>query len=158
MKDSRFTYDSNGKQVGLNWSALASTSERPSVRATLPPLSQKGRPVAAASLANLRPNASRKYDYEEIARLWSAGLSNKEIMAEVGCGQSTVLLALKTIQPEGYTGKSGPRPIEKCKRGHDMKVHGKVYNKSGTRTCTKCKSERDRAAYERAKARKAAQR
>lgn len=49
------------------------------------------------------------YNYQEIADLWSTGLSSKEVAERIGCNLNTVRAALKAIQPEGYTGKSGPR-------------------------------------------------
>ena len=160
VRDPRFSYDEHGRKTGLNWSRI--TPERPSeptLRATLPASpptrTRIKHSVSAKSIANLTYTPERRFDYQEIADLWSQGLTQPQIMEKVGCGQATVRKALHEIQPEGYTGKSGPRPAERCKRDHDLSVYGKVYNKSGTRTCTKCKSERDRAAYERAKARRA---
>lgn len=163
IRDPRFTYDEHGRKTGLNWSRI--TPERPSeptLRASLPKstsprtkVKHSKAEVSAKSLANLTYVPERRFDYQQIADLWAQGLTQPEIMEKVGCGQNTVRMALQEIRPEGYTGKSGPRPIDRCKRDHDMSVYGKVYNKSGTRTCTKCKSDRDRAAYERKKQREA---
>lgn len=91
-----------------------------------------------------------RYDYKKIAELWSQGLCAAAICAEVGCGMSTVRTALKRTQPEGYTGKSGPRTLDVCQRGHDMSVHGKPIS-SGGRYCSQCKRDREREAWQQRK-------
>ena len=85
-----------------------------------------------------------KYDYQQIADMYSDGMTGKQIAAELGCSGGTVTKALRVIQPEGYTGKSGPRPKEECQRGHDMAEHGKPATNGSGRYCSECRRIRER--------------
>jgi hypothetical protein len=145
---SQFLYDEHGRQLGLNWDAL---KPKPTPAAQLPaPPPPKPRVLAPGNKVGEnfrrrggdRHNPERIFDYQQIADLWSQGKKNVEIREIVGCSQNTILLALRAIKPEGYTGKPGPRRKDRCKRDHDLEVHGKL-RKRGGRECMKCKQERN---------------
>lgn len=146
VSDSRFAYK-NGKQVGLKWKSY----DPPRVEQIPTPVqkpkkpSKRGENLRAGSEAR---NDVARFDYQEIADLWSQGLTNDEISEKVGCGHSTIAAALKKVQPEGYTGKPGPRQMDTCQRGHDMAVHGRALKRGG-RTCMECKRARDRETWRR---------
>lgn len=84
-----------------------------------------------------------KYDYAELVRLWRETGSAVEAARRAGCSPDTITRALRALRPEGYTGRSGPRPLDECKRGHDMAVHGRPV-KGGGRLCSECKRIRER--------------
>lgn len=116
----------------------------------LPMRKSRAKPKGTGPGRGGRPKFSR----HQMREMWKEGKTTREISAELGCALSTVQVGLKGMpeydphRDKGKMNKGGRPPRTHCPKGHDMKVHGRQVKGGRGRYCALCKSEADKANYE----------